>query len=118
MSGSGSETSSSATGSWGRTSQPVPNTRRSVSWTARTEAAEAAEEVGAGGGQEVIVAQRQRIDRVEGGEPVRRTMGQADRHRAVQLDHGRGRDDGERVVVRDDRGPVGRLPRGRARVAA
>ena len=46
----------------------------------------------------------------QGGEPGGRPARQADCHRAVQLDHRRGRDLGERPVVGHDRFPVRCLP--------
>src|SRR5262245_13229730 len=50
------------------------------------DAPEAAEEIGAGGGKQVISAQGGAIDPVEGEEAGRGPLRQADGYRAVQLD--------------------------------
>jgi hypothetical protein len=52
------------------------------------ESPEAAKEIGASGGEEVIVPERAGVDGVERGEPRRRARRQSDRHGAVQLHHG------------------------------
>src|SRR2546430_11695532 len=63
------------------------------------------------------LAQRRGIDRVERGETGQGPSRQADGHGPVQLDHGGGRDLGERYIKVDDPGPVRCLPRVRARMA-
>ena len=65
----------------------------------------------------MVLAQRRGIDRVERGETGQGPSRQADGHGPVQLDHGGGRDLGERYIKVDDPGPVRCLPRVRTRMA-
>ena len=65
----------------------------------------------------MIPAQRAGVDAVERGQSGRRTLGQTDRHCAVQLDDRRRRHGGQRGVEADDPRPVGRLPGCRPSVA-
>src|SRR5262249_37678686 len=78
------------------------------------EPAETAQEVGAGGRQEVIRAERRDVGRAERVGPRQRALGETDRHRAIELYDRRWRDLGERTIVLDDRRPVGGVPRRRA----
>src|SRR5258705_5296881 len=80
-------------------------------------AAEPPEEVGARGGQQMIPAERRRLDRVDGGQAGGRTLRQPDRHRPVELHHRRRGDVDERLVEGHDPRPVRRLPGARPRVA-
>src|SRR5207253_6540515 len=80
-------------------------------------APEPAQEVRAGGGQEVIAAERRGINAVEGDEPGCGPASEADRHRAIELDHGRGYGFRECAVMSHDRLPVRRVPGCRTCVA-
>src|SRR5262249_24469876 len=65
----------------------------------------------------MVRAERGGVESVERGESRLRSLGETNSDGSVQLHHRRRRDFGERAVVADDAGPVGRVPRGRAGVA-
>src|SRR6266498_1329364 len=77
------------------------------------DAAEAAQQVGAGGVEEVVAVQRAGGgELLDPGEALLRAVGHGDRDRAVQLHDGRGGHAAQGVVERQDAGPVGGLGAG------